>query len=205
MKSILLRLLLPFMPAFSIAQEATIVPQITKGTVITYDIKDNGKAYRLIVKVNTFSEKEAIQLQWSTNEIRRRSGTTVISFGSLTISDQLSIKLVSGKELLDESVTRFFIGENMYDDLDADNLTEFKIDGVSHEFVSLSAAGQTADIMYNGSKVAVANLYGEDTDAENSTISIINLDYEIYLLKEFTSKKMVVTLKSIITPPETQK
>jgi hypothetical protein len=193
------------MPAFSIAQEATIVPQITKGTVITYDIKDNGKAYRLIVKVNTFSEKEAIQLQWSTNEIRRRSGTTVISFGSLTISDQLSIKLVSGKELLDESVTRFFIGENMYDDLDADNLTEFKIDGVSHEFVSLSAAGQTADIMYNGSKVAVANLYGEDTDAENSTISIINLDYEIYLLKEFTSKKMVVTLKSIITPPETQK
>jgi hypothetical protein len=205
MKSILLRLLLPFMPAFSIAQEATIVPQITKGTVITYDIKDNGKAYRLIVKVNTFSEKEAIQLQWSTNEIRRRSGTTVISFGSLTISDQLSIKLVSGKELLDESVTRFFIGENMYDDLDADNLTEFKIDGVSHEFVSLSAAGQTADIMYNGSKVAVAILYGEDTDAENSTISIINLDYEIYLLKEFTSKKMVVTLKSIITPPETQK
>ena len=198
MKVLLFRLLLIFVPAASFAQTAE--PHIAKGSVITYDIKENGSVYKLTIKVNAFSEKDGVVLQWATTETPKRSGTSTMDYGSLTQADQLDLQLVTGKEVLEKGTVRFFAGLNMKEDMSTSHLGEFKIDGTAHSFLSIATTAQSTEVLFNGKKSTVDFVYGEDTDPDNSNIGLVNIGDDVYLMNEFSSKKITINLVSITSP-----
>ncbi len=198
MRVLLFHVLLAIVPAVSFAQTAGLY--IAKGSVITYDVKEKGNNYRLIIKVNAFSEKDGVVLQWTTTETPKRSGTSTMEYASLAQADQLVLQLVTGKEVLAKGVVRFFVAMNMEEDMSSSHLGEFKIDGTAHSFLSIATTAQSTEVLFNEKKTTVDFVYGEGTDPDNSTIGIINIGDDLYLMNEFSSKKITVALNNITSP-----
>lgn len=181
--------------AFSLVCNAQGVPGplIAKGSIIVYDVKENKSSYQYTVTVAKFGEADGVELKWTTNEKSPRSGTTTMAFTNLDNATKLKIKLVPGKEKLDEDQLRIFFSNDIVVTLVGKKNADIDIDGKEDNFLYLATKDEKAEIDYNGSKTTVDYTSGDAGDVSVGFTTIG--DYQV--VNTYRSKDLSLTLKSI--------
>lgn len=171
------------------------IPNIGKGTVIVYEIRENKVSYHYSITVNKISETDGVEFQWKTDEKPSRSGTTSMKFSNLSDGNKLMIKPVTGKEILGEDQLRIFFNNDVVTGLVSNKSADFSIDGQNKTFLYLATKAENTTLEFNNKKVAVDYTSG---DAGDIGIGFIYLgDYPI--VDSYRSKEFNLTLRSVST------
>lgn len=171
---------------------------ISKGTVLTYNIKESNNTYRYTATLTKFSETDGIEFKWQTNQQPASSGKCSMPFKNLSAAIKLLIKPVNGDETLGNDQLRFFFNSDQVGSLVVSKLLTIEIDGKSNDFLYIAQKAETQEVEYSGKKSSMDYISG---DAGTVSIGFIEIgDYE--LVQSFRANDLKFDLLSITTTTE---
>ena len=168
-------------------------PPIKKGTVLTYQVTENGNSYKYVASITKFSAQDGIAVEWKDTEQPAKSGSFEMRYKNTEDATALQVKITEGKESFGTEDSRIFISDAMTKDISFYHLQDIKVDGTAHSFLFINTTAEEKEINYNNKKIKVDYNSGEDKDVY---IGIINLE-NAKLLGIFAYKKYAIELISV--------
>ncbi len=170
------------------AQDDT--PSLGQGTVLTYNVKENRKSFNYTVTITKFNEQGDIAFDWRTDEVAARKGHSSMRYDNLKSATSFLLNIKNGDETLGKDESRIFLTEPMTQDI-SDHLAEFKIDGVTRNFIFVDMNVETKKVPVNNNTISLREHSGEDVtfyigviDMKNARVlgHYISLDLSIDLI-----------------------
>lgn len=137
-------------------------PTIDRGTVLTYNVKENRRSFNYIVTITQFNKQADIAFDWKTDETVPREGHTSMNYTNLNSATSLLVNIRGGNETLGNDESRIFLSNTMTEHI-RDHLSEFKVEGVAKSFLFVDLNYETKKIAYNDKQVDFRTHSGEDT------------------------------------------